>query len=172
MKNLLRRIKKKMVEGICWTVAHKQTDPYRIIKSRWLREFMKEFILREIITRNQSKYFVKDGPHFKYCVDLTEYGGVAFYFHLESVFDSHFKVVDRFLTEGDLVFDIGANLGLFSLYCASKGMTVTAFEPEQLNFSICNFNKAVNGFDNITFHRSCVGATDGYIDLYLNHHNN
>ena len=51
-------------------------------------------------------------------------------------------------------------------------MTVNAFEPEQLNYSICNFNRAVNGFDNITLHRTCVGAADGYIDLYLNHHNN
>ena len=172
MKNLLQRIKQRMAEGICRSVAHKQTDPYRIIQSKWLRESMKQFILREIITRNQGKYFVKDGLHFKYCVDLTEYGGIAFYFQLESVFSSHFAVADRFLEKGDLVFDIGANLGIFSLYCASRGMTVTAFEPEQLNYSICNFNKAVNGYDNITFHQSCVGATDGYIDLYLNHYNN
>ena len=33
------------------------------------------------------------------------------------------------ITDKDIVFDCGGNMGLFSLYCASKGAEVYAFEP-------------------------------------------
>ena len=33
------------------------------------------------------------------------------------------------ITSKDIVFDCGGNMGLFSLYCASKGATVYSFEP-------------------------------------------
>ena len=48
--------------------------------------------------------------------------------------------LDSVLNEGDMLFDIGANVGVFSCYAASKRAKVIAFEPESSNFFILNKN--------------------------------
>ena len=51
------------------------------------------------------------------------------------------KWIDRYINEEDVVYDIGANIGIFSLYIAKfKGANVYAFEPESQNYSILNRN--------------------------------
>ncbi|MBI5631803.1 MAG: FkbM family methyltransferase [Elusimicrobia bacterium] len=54
--------------------------------------------------------------------------------------------IDSFEGEG-VLFDIGANVGTYSLYAAKKGLEVLAFEPEAQNFAGLNRNIAVNGLD-------------------------
>jgi FkbM family methyltransferase len=54
--------------------------------------------------------------------------------------DSHFK-------PGDTVFDIGANIGQYSLYAAKRlnsDIRILAFEPEALNFAKLNRNIVLN----------------------------
>lgn len=51
-----------------------------------------------------------------------------------------------------LVFDVGANIGYFSLLAASRmapGATVVAFEPFPPNFDLLRKNVLMNGFDGI-----------------------
>lgn len=38
----------------------------------------------------------------------------------------------------DVLYDVGANVGIYSLYAAKKGLTVFAFEPESLNYAELN----------------------------------
>jgi FkbM family methyltransferase len=48
----------------------------------------------------------------------------------------------------DLFIDIGANIGLYSLYAAfSRGVEVIAFEPESLNYALLNKNIFLNRID-------------------------
>ncbi len=48
----------------------------------------------------------------------------------------------------DLFIDIGANIGLYSLYAAfSRGVEVIAFEPESLNYALLNKNIFINRID-------------------------
>jgi len=48
----------------------------------------------------------------------------------------------------DLFLDIGANIGLYSLYAAfSRGVDVVAFEPESLNYALLNRNIFTNQID-------------------------
>jgi FkbM family methyltransferase len=55
--------------------------------------------------------------------------------------------IDTFDTE-DLFIDIGANIGLYSLYAAvSRGVQVIAFEPESLNYALFNRNIFLNQLD-------------------------
>lgn len=45
--------------------------------------------------------------------------------------------IDTFVKSGDVLWDIGANIGLYSLYAAlNPQVTVYAFEPSALNFSL------------------------------------
>lgn len=43
--------------------------------------------------------------------------------------------IDEHIKENDIVWDIGANIGLFSLYAAKKGANVFAFEPSAVNYA-------------------------------------
>jgi FkbM family methyltransferase len=52
--------------------------------------------------------------------------------------------IDSFAS-GDVLFDIGANVGLYSIYAAKRGIRVTAFEPESQNYALVNQNIFLNG---------------------------
>lgn len=47
-------------------------------------------------------------------------------------------------SSGATLFDIGANIGLYSLLAAKKGLSVVAFEPESQNFAVMNANVFLN----------------------------
>lgn len=48
---------------------------------------------------------------------------------------------------GDLLFDVGANIGQYSMLAAKRGVWVHAFEPEAQNFALLVRNFAVNKLD-------------------------
>ncbi len=54
--------------------------------------------------------------------------------------------IDRF-QENENLLDIGANIGIYSLYAAYKKIKVLAIEPDALNFSLLNLNIKNNSFD-------------------------
>lgn len=55
--------------------------------------------------------------------------------------------IDTFRPD-DLFVDIGANIGLYSLYAAiSRGVQVLAFEPESQNYALLNRNIFINKMD-------------------------
>ena len=49
--------------------------------------------------------------------------------------------------KNDTLLDIGANVGVFTLYAASRGHRVCAVEPESANYFLLNKNLFLNGFD-------------------------
>ena len=62
--------------------------------------------------------------------------------------------IDDFVASGPsapVFYDIGANIGIYSLYAAAAipAATILAFEPESQPFAALCRNIAVNGFDNI-----------------------
>ena len=52
--------------------------------------------------------------------------------------------IDQFFREGDVFYDVGANVGVFSLYAARKGVHVIAFEPFFENYALLNRNIQLN----------------------------
>tara|TARA_B100000029_G_scaffold508121_1_gene594280 strand:- start:2892 stop:3692 length:801 start_codon:yes stop_codon:yes gene_type:complete len=132
---------------------------------------MKDYILRNIVKRNQSKYIVKSGTYFKYCVDITEYGGIAFYFNLDHVFKDHFYLIDNFCEPDSVCVDVGANLGMISLYCAYKNLNVVSIEPDEINFNLLRLNSSINNFNNIKALKTCIGNKDGFISFFKNPNN-
>ena len=41
-----------------------------------------------------------------------------------------YDIIDQFVKEGDVVWDVGANIGMFSFASAARGAKVVAFEPD------------------------------------------
>ncbi|PJZ45517.1 FkbM family methyltransferase [Leptospira brenneri] len=56
--------------------------------------------------------------------------------------------IDSFSND-DVFWDIGANIGCYSLYAARNGIQVCAFEPSPVNFWLLSKNIGLNKFGNI-----------------------
>ena len=56
--------------------------------------------------------------------------------------------IDAFAPD-DVLMDIGANVGIYTLYAAYRGHRVFALEPDALNFALLNLNIRDNGFDRL-----------------------
>lgn len=71
---------------------------------------------------------------------------------------------------GDVVLDIGANIGCFTLLAArlagAKGR-VYAFEPEASNFDLLKKNVELNNYHNVTLVNQAAADKNGKIKLYL-----
>jgi FkbM family methyltransferase len=70
---------------------------------------------------------------------------------------------------GDVVLDVGANLGYYTLLFARHvGPTgkVFAFEPDPDNFSLLQENVARNGYDNVVLVRKAASDYSGMAQLY------
>src|SRR5262245_49528237 len=76
----------------------------------------------------------------------------------------------RLLQPGDVVVDVGAFVGLFTLLAAaavgSRGQ-VHAFEPVPQSFDRLQANVAANALSQVRLNRSAVGAHEGMVTLGL-----
>ncbi len=80
--------------------------------------------------------------------------------------------IERYFQPHDVVYDIGANIGLYSLFAAKylRGQcTVYAFEPEALNYAQLSRNIHLNGLSGIVL-PCCLAVTDRlcFDRFYLN----
>lgn len=71
----------------------------------------------------------------------------------------------------EIFVDVGAHIGTFSLYAASKAPTRTiyAFEPEPFNYTLLCENIALNDSATIKPIRAAVSAQSGTATLYVQH---
>ena len=76
--------------------------------------------------------------------------------------------IDEHVQPGDVFYDVGANVGLFSLYAAKRGARVYAFEPEALNYAELNRNIVLNGLgDRVTAFATAIADSDHLDELYI-----
>lgn len=74
------------------------------------------------------------------------------------------------IKKGDVVLDIGANIGYYTLIFAREvgpQGRVYAFEPEPTNFAILKRNVEINGYENVIMVPKAVSNETGRIRLYL-----
>ncbi len=70
--------------------------------------------------------------------------------------------------ENDIVVDIGANYGVFTVFAASLTRnTVYAFEPSSTNFAFLERNIRLNGLNNIVAYKAAISATVGSTQLFF-----
>lgn len=61
----------------------------------------------------------------------------------------------------EVFWDIGANIGCYSLYAAKKKVIVQAFEPSPANFWLLARNVAINNFDRIATYPFALADRNG-----------
>ncbi|QQS44048.1 FkbM family methyltransferase [Candidatus Roizmanbacteria bacterium] len=80
------------------------------------------------------------------------------------------EIVQKEIKRGDVVLDIGANIGYYTLIFArlvgEKGM-VFAFEPDPTNFALLKKNVEMNGYKNVVLVSKAVSDKSGTVRLYL-----
>lgn len=84
------------------------------------------------------------------------------------------ELVKKEVKKGDVVLDIGANIGYFTLLFAKlvgKRGKVFAFEPAPDNFSLLEKNLKVNGYENVILVRKVVSNETEKVRLYLSEQN-
>jgi FkbM family methyltransferase len=78
--------------------------------------------------------------------------------------------VSASVKKGDVVLDVGANIGYYTLQFArlvGESGRVFAFEPDPTNFSLLRRNVQRNGYRNVELIQKAVTAQSGAIQLYL-----
>jgi FkbM family methyltransferase len=74
------------------------------------------------------------------------------------------------LGANDVLFDVGANIGLYTLYAASRhrGMRIAAFEPEYSNLHLLRDNVVKNGLGaRVTIYAVALGDSNGLSYLHI-----
>lgn len=83
------------------------------------------------------------------------------------------KIIREEIHEGDIVIDVGANIGYYTLIFAqlvgSSGK-VFAFEPESKNFEILKKNIEINNYPNIVAEQKIVSDKSGIVKLFIAEH--
>ena len=66
--------------------------------------------------------------------------------------------------DGDCLYDVGANIGMYSLYACRlfPNSAVVAFEPQWSNYMAATLNAALNGFDHMSVLFEGVSDHSGY----------
>ena len=80
------------------------------------------------------------------------------------------KVVMNEIKKGDVVLDLGANIGYYTLIIAKivgENGHVFAFEPEPSNFDLLKKNVTVNNYRNVSLEKIVISNKNGNVRLYL-----
>lgn len=130
-------------------IAATLADGFADILTRVLRLAAPGWLSLRVAERAQPLYTIrKDGVTYRfYCPNRLTHWRARTLFAKEP---DTLRWIDTFRA-GDTLFDIGANVGIFSVYAGLRGVRVMAFEPEAQNFAALNRNVFVNGLaDHVT----------------------
>lgn len=124
--------------------------------------------LRALYVRSRAR-LAKNIPEFQsvpingyhVLVRPKEHMGAALRYLGAKSDDVEFRTIRRFIKPTDLCFDIGANIGYYTLMLASVVKEVHAFEPVPLSCHLLMSNVVINGITNVIVNRYAVGDLTG-----------
>ena len=116
---------------------------------------------KNIIGKVNAKHGIFHFCHFDEFIgkSFREYGE---YSELE------LKTILEFINEGDVIFDIGANIGCFSVPFAKKvgsNGKVYAFEPQKFIFNLLKENVECNELKNLQIFNNAIGDANTILEL-------
>lgn len=136
-------------------------------KLRWRSRFVNQFLHRTApLLRNRDSVIKRGvGRGLKFNVG-DSHGGCIFGTHEPEVQN----VFAGILRPGMVVYDIGANVGFYSMIAArlvGAGGQVRCFEPLSRNARGILHNASLNGFGHVHVNQIAVGAHDGLVGFSL-----
>jgi len=131
---------------------------YRLMRSR--KDLQRQF--KRVLVRLPHRQRVVTRFGQRIYVDPSELHG--FYLYYEREYDDHiFNFLGRNLSRYCRALDLGANIGVYTLFLAARVDRVDAFEPEPLVLEKLRANLVLNRVSNVVIHETCVGNVSGNI---------
>lgn len=126
-----------------------------------------------------GKRFASESAEMLVTIDevLTKYGKVKYYcfgeiplWRSQTLYTKEPETIAWIdgMEQDAILWDIGANVGLYSIYAGKKGMNVFAFEPSAINTFLISKNIEINGLkDNVTLFPIAVSDKNefGYLNM-------
>lgn len=109
---------------------------------------------KTLITKEGDNKFMGYKSESMRCANICTLKEVYF----DKIYTKYFDV-----DEGDIVVDIGANIGAFSIYVAKKAEKVFSFESSE-NFKYLKENITLNNAENISAHNEIITIGDVFRD--------
>lgn len=137
----------------------------RLQRKLWMRQF--GLPLRNVVLLNRPLTVSFEGIS----VRLVPRGQVAAFFWSGRDFERHeVAFILSVLDQGMIFFDVGANVGLFTIYAAKKigGAGVFAFEPCSSTYGLLKQNLLLNRLDDVNVSQNGLGDSVGEGVLQIN----
>ncbi len=143
--------------------AYKQG--HHFFTSRGIRPYFLRYLNKKLLRHLKSEVVEKNG-HTIYldAVDSLRLSTRGDYEQFIT------KLLTTEIKEGDVVVDVGANIGYHTLSLArlvGKKGKVYAFEPHPENFALLKKNLSVNGYTNVVVEQKAVSDKKQLLKLYL-----
>lgn len=122
----------------------------------WLKFWF--FGADELIDVKGAKYSIRKSSLAEKITDLAIFS--------EIFLNDSYKVCR--IRSKDIVVDIGAHIGAFSIYASKKSKKVLSYEPFPSTFDSLKKNLSLNGCRNVKIKNMAVGAKEGYSWIYMN----
>lgn len=153
-------------EGLAESLKQAYNYLHFRIKIRITRVYLK---LKSIF--KQPPFPVRHGTYNLNFSNDGDYEEILYHSHWKYYFCDEKNKIKKFVNDGNVVLDVGANIGLFSLILSDlvgECGQVYSFEPiPQLHKKLIN-NINLNKLTNIKTIESGVGDTESETDIYLN----
>ena len=118
--------------------------------------------LKRVLVRLPHRQRIVERLGHRLLVDPSELHG--FYVYYEREYDDFvFEFLQGRLAAYPRALDLGANIGIYTVFLASQVKEVDAFEPEPAVLPRLRANLALNGVKNVRVHETCVGSILGRI---------
>ena len=78
-------------------------------------------------------------------------------------------ILKKYISKGDIIFDIGANIGQFSIFfhhLISNSGNIISVEPDPVNFKYLSINKEINKLKNLKIINCGIGSKKGTLKFY------
>lgn len=97
-------------------------------------------------------------------VDPSELSGFYLYYEREYD-DSIFRFLSDRLPLFEWAIDLGANIGIYTIFMAQRCAWVDAFEPDRQLIKRLERNLHLNGIGNVAVHAECISDTTGTVQF-------
>lgn len=134
----------------------------KVKANRWLRSKLQQILQSHIASRKMADYPLEVAFPTAQHLNLFFSTRIRYEPHIARHFPDH-------LHEGGVCFDVGANIGLYTLiaaHCVGTTGQVHAFEPDPQNHQWLTLNAQRNHLAQVTIHKHAVGATPSTATLF------
>ena len=122
-----------------------------------------------LYSKGSTRQLIRNG--ISYILDISDTVDHFIYF---GFVDTAFDRIMSYVKQDDVIFDVGANIGRFTLVFASlaKRGKIISYEPDPDSFSALKSNVEINKFANVKLINKALGDSQGNLNLFkVNPHN-